>query len=89
MMNSGGHQHLVSCLETLQKALKGWYILCVRCGRCLTVTYGGNSPLSRSEAIACTSRCVRGAHVSINMLLSCDSVSVKIACVIFILIART
>lgn len=53
------------------------------------MTYGGNSPLSRSEAIACTSRCVRGAHVSINMLLSCDSVSVKIACVIFILIART
>lgn len=88
-MNSGGHQHLVSCLETLQKALKGWYILCVHCGRCLTVTYGGNPLQCRSEAVACTSRCVRGAHVSISMLLSCDSVSVKIACVIFILTART
>lgn len=53
------------------------------------MTYGGNSPQSRSESVACTSRCVRGAHVSISMLLSCDSVSVKIACVIFILIAPT
>lgn len=31
-MNSGGHQHLVSCLETLQKALKGWYVLCLHLG---------------------------------------------------------
>lgn len=28
VLNSGGHQHLVSCLETLQKALKGWCVLC-------------------------------------------------------------
>ncbi|OXB70439.1 UNVERIFIED_CONTAM: hypothetical protein H355_007789 [Colinus virginianus] len=32
VMNSGGHQHLVSCLETLQKALKGSYALCMHSG---------------------------------------------------------
>lgn len=53
------------------------------------MTYGGNPLQCRSEAVACASRCVRGVHVSISMLLSCDSVSVKIACVIFILTART
>uniref|UniRef100_A0A7M4E3N6 Mediator complex subunit 1 n=1 Tax=Crocodylus porosus TaxID=8502 RepID=A0A7M4E3N6_CROPO len=28
VMNSGGHQHLVSCLETLQKALKVTVLHC-------------------------------------------------------------
>lgn len=37
VLNSGGHQHLVSCLETLQKALKGWCVLCVLSTGCCRV----------------------------------------------------